>query len=347
MASCALVDICASSREKCAAVVIAGAAPELIKVMATTKHLTVVENCIGCLFYITDDVKNRDPLLQQGVIPPLVKWAEHFLTSNRKKIPGRNKHTTTSNDKMAYQILRVFSNLCYYEAGETIDLSALLDFLPVLTRVLTDFQDDETIDEACSAIVHLTFDNKKSRLAVVKFRVCNPLAKLLIHPNQNVARNALIATANISAGGFTCKEEVLKCGVLPNLANLLNGSLDEDNLENIYLIIRNICVAAKPDYIQQIVDTQLIPGLVQIAKKGSEKVMLDAVVAITGILGNGSLQHVEYLLEQGISEALCYKLSRIKDEKIICLKLDLLVFLLNRVEYQLISCFSLKRLFDL
>lgn len=339
-ASCSC-EYCTESRNNWAAVINAGAVSELVKLLANTKNPMVVKNCLYCLFHITIDIEKRDIVLQQGIIPLLVERAENCLKLNERKSSESQTGPQTLNDKITNHIVCLYNNLCGSENDIPIELSTVKDFIPLLARILSEFQETHSLGAACRAIVNLAYKNINGGLAAVESGICTRLVELILHPDPSVAKDALDATANIATGNMVCKKEVLKCGVLPNLVQLLNSSPDENVKQNVYMIIANLCGGAgddtsAPDRIQQIIDSGLFPGLVQTAKEGAVEVMRLACRALNNVACNegGSVEQVQYLIEQGALEALYYQIPHSPDEEVLVFKLDALERILDRVEYK-------------
>lgn len=317
---------------------------ELIQLLNTTPDNKIAQKCIKCLMYITFNIDNKNSIVREGIIPPLVKWAEHCLEINRMDDTRTNDSTEIIPiDKMTRRIVRIYRTLTESEDNVPVNLT-VFDFLLTLSQILSEFSYCDVLEEGCAAIANLDFDKVRIYLgAVSEARICRCVVKLLIHPERNVAERALTAIINISDGTMACKERILKCGLLPKLLQLLSGSCTGDILKNVCTLIRNL--SKSPAHIQQIIDAQLIPGLIKAAKTGRAEVRLEATKAIRTMIkpGRGTTEQVEYLVAQGVLEALCHLLTFSTDENTLAKKLGGLAFILERVKDQTDKLSSFKK----
>lgn len=330
--------VCSGPREHCEAVVHAGAVLELIKLLWNTDSTAVANNCLRCLYSIAYDFKTPDVVLRQGIIPALIEWTkcctEIYRIRRRKRhilIPSPRPKTVA-----AISIVNLYSILCAVENPEPDDLSALEEFLPFLNRVLIGVKDSKTLASACNAVVGLATNIEHGIPAVTNSGICNRLAKLLLHREPLVTRNALKALRNVSQGSDACNEKILKTGVLREVSHILKKTTpDGETLEHVYRLICNLC-HKNWNNIQQIIDARLMPGIIQQAKDGEANAMLDAVTAISNVADKdgGSLEQFNILVEDGAMEALCHQLNRLTDEETLCEKFNALGCILDRAKDQ-------------
>lgn len=253
----------------------AGAAPELVNLLRTADDPMLGNFCIRCLLYITSAIGNLDLVLAKEIIPALVKWVEFCLNENRHECSGSAE---AISDRTTRHILRLYQNLLAPENHVTVDL-AVLDFLPALTRILTESRHGNTLEVGCEALSSLV--------------------------NAKVIQIALSATLIFSSQSHVCKDKVLVFGVLPKLVHCLIGCPDEKIVSSVCKLIRNL--SQKPAHFQQIIDAQLIPGLIEATKRDDIQVQLKAIKPICFIARNcrRNADQVNYLVEQGALEALC------------------------------------------
>lgn len=309
----------------------ANAVPQLIKLIETTENPTIANNCIGCLTRITFDLGKRKLVLEKGVVPSLIKWTNYWLQISQENVDISRPNPKKTSVR---EIVRLYYHLCEIKNPQREDLAALAQFLPAYIRIISGIQDHITLESACDAIARFTCTDPDNITAAVA-KVCRPITELLLHPKVSVAKSALTAIFNISAGSLENVDEIVKCGALPKLAQLLaDPPKDEEHLATIYSIIRNVCFEGSVQ-IQQVMGAHLVPALVQVAKKGQPKAMLEAVYALYNVCkeGQGTMQQVEFLVEHGALEALC-KQFYVMNEEILRKKLDVLTYILGRVHDQ-------------
>lgn len=320
-----LINFGSGTCEDRAVVVDAGAVPKLIKILSTTETHQVVWNCIRCLTTLTVDIKYRDTVLEAGIIPQLIHWAEHFLNKNLEITELRSL-----NEEQLFHIVLLFCSLCNSSEGvDAVQFSVIRDFLPILSRILNEscWNYQDAFIWACKAIFELTCGslNHERIQAVIESGVCPRLVQLLYFPNPDVANAALDALINLSAGNVEQKEMIVEvCGLFSK-----DGLPWCETLEKFYALIGNIACGGAVQ-IQRIVDAYVISRLVRTAKVGKAKEMLYAARAIYNMACAGSLEQVGYLVKEGALEALCHQLNLATDVEILSQKLDALDPILER-----------------
>lgn len=242
--------------------------PEFVKLLRTTDDSMLGNYCIRCLLCITNEIGNRASVLAKEIIPALVKWSEFCLNENRDDAGSAD----TVPEGITWRILSLYPNLLAPE-NNGIDI-AVLDFLPALTRILTESRHGNTFAVGCEAFSSLVNAIEVFNLAISELGACNCLLQLMNDTDPKVVKIALSATPMFSNQSQVCKDKVLECGVLPKLVNCLKGSPDRNTFCSVYKLICNL--SQIPVHIHHLIDAQLILGLIKATKREVVQVRLKA-----------------------------------------------------------------------
>lgn len=322
--------------EQTAEIVNAGVIPPLVHLTSNTNDALLASCCLQCLAKISHEIIYEDLIFDEEIMASLYQWANHCVQVNRNQNDndlGENSENT--NSRMASQIVFIFNDLCT-DSIISAHLPSVLDFLPVLSRIIVEFFEIDILQQACEALVSLTHSTNHSLQAVIDSGVTPRLVELLLHSDTAIATAALGTIANIASGIETHIQVLLERNVLKKVIQLL-GNPDKPPhfkfVEDIYLLIQNL-TRGTPDQIQQVIDAELLPGVIKVVsgKEGNLETMMQATVAVSNVARGGIQEQVEYMVELGALEALCHQLSPCSDSEVIEIGLDALDGILESVQ---------------
>eukprot|EP00128_Syssomonas_multiformis_P004893 Colp12_sorted_trinity150504_noHs@26743 len=221
----------------------------------------------------------RDFVLQLGAAPPLLR----LLNSQPN----------------AGQAVWTLSNLCRGK-NPLPDWEIVKHFIPTLARTIYS-QDEGTILNSCWAFSYLTYVEEFRVCEVVKSGVVPRLVELLTHPNEEIIPPALRTIGNIcTAPAESLTQSVLDAGALVPLRNLLTASKELIKKEACW-IISNI-TAGSPSQVQAVLESNIVPLLIEIMRVGRFK---EATWAISNITLGCDPWAISFIVQHGCIGPFC------------------------------------------
>lgn len=184
--------------------------------------------------------------------------------------------------------------------------------LPLLTRLIHS-PNEEVLINSIGALANLTTGKPE----VVEARVhalmeaetdyCRRLVELLGHPSPDVRANVLITLAGVTSGSEAQVRIILDLhmlsGLLPFLSDCETGARGEA-----CLVLGNVA-ARESVAVQDIIDANFIPPLVQLLSAPELEGQEEVVWALSAIAEHCSIQQIEVLVDAGCVVPLCELLS--------------------------------------
>lgn len=286
----ALTNVASGTTEQCKAMVQCGGAEafcNIVKAAGSSERL--VEQAVWGLGNIAGDGHPlRDLLNKMGLIPALVKW-----------FPSLTSLSAVRN--LAWTV----SNLCRGKPQPA--LKVVLPALPLLTGLVCS-ADDEVVTDSLWAFSYISDGTNDNIDAVLSSGCLERIVTLLDHPSPNVVTPALRTIGNLVTGDDSQTEMVLSTKFLAKAKALLGTERKGIRKEMIWTL-SNI-TAGTVGQIQAVIDQGIIPTLIALAKVSPDTdILKETIWVLSNFLSGGSLQQIDYILNQGLIEAFASMLS--------------------------------------
>lgn len=189
-----------------------------------------------------DSQKHRDRLINEGVIPPLIRI--HLGT-----------HESSSQHHLSLRISSwTIGNLCRYRH---FDWDRLQVVFPFVCRLICDYEDDEIISEGCWALQRIFNDRKVVVRDLIDSELCTRMVQLLHCKELSIVIPVLKATTNIlSSDDDAPNDFFIEQGLLTVLCGFLVDGVPSTRLESLF-VLSNIA-AGSCDQVSLILYTSLI-----------------------------------------------------------------------------------------
>jgi len=150
-------------------------------------------------------------------------------------------------------------------------------------------------------------------------KVTGRLVELLMHQNIAVQTPSLRTIGNIVTGDDVQTQVVIDSGALPCL-NALLGSHKKSIRKEACWTVSNITAGTK-EQIQAVIDANIIPKVIDLLQNAEFDVKKEAAWAISNATSGGTVQQIEYMVNQGCIAPLC-NLLVVSDSRIITVALE-------------------------
>jgi hypothetical protein len=247
-AAWALTNVASGTSEHARVIIDNGAVPAFVSLILHSDTI-VREQSLWALGNIAgDSPRCRDLVLSYGLMAPLVAQCEAFVLESAQEAaeaaaaPSPFSRVAGSSQShaphMPFPAMQrnatwLLSNLC---RGKPPPRWALIaPALPVLVRLLQVRTDDEVLTDACWALSYLSEPPERVS-AVVQSGAVAPLIQLLNHSQPSVQTPALRSVGNIAAGTAAEASEVVRCGLLGFLGELLRSPKKEVRKEAAWIV---------------------------------------------------------------------------------------------------------------
>lgn len=326
----------AEEKTRTNAMVEAGAVPALVKILKLANFLENVEKAAMCLYNISYYLDNNEKILLEGnVIPPLVKWAEHCLQVNQTE-NDRTSNIFTNNLRLTRLIVLVMSTASMGLNAYPMDLGKMLPLVLVLCRVLNEYQNPGVLTYTCRALTNILHEDdcRVQKIEVFVDSGCGGRLIALLGNRDNreplLSESALKLVVNITAAGNSRKiATILNCRLLQTLVALLYDA-DSETVGNACHALANIAHGSQ-DRIRDLFSIHLMPRLIQMLRQGTFEIKMKVVKIFRNIAKKGSLTQLEYIVEEGAFEVICFELEiRHQNAKLVFAKLCLLELILGK-----------------
>jgi len=263
-------------------VVIAHGAVSIFVDVLSNPHDIIREQAIWALGSIADGSNTyRDLVLHAGAMEALLcQWQ-----MNSSPLALRNATWA-------------LSNLCRGEPKP--DFGILQASLPLLEHLILSSSDQNILTDACWALSYLSDGPCSHAQAVVEAGVGHRLIDLLSHPSANVQTPALRTLGNIVTA---LPYFAIENNVLLHFRALLSSPIRFIRQE-VCWIVSNIA-AGNERQIQTILDSCIIPPLLQLSSAADIEIRKEATCAVANILICGSIEQTKYVVNQGCIPPLC------------------------------------------
>ncbi|XP_018347709.1 PREDICTED: importin subunit alpha-8-like [Trachymyrmex septentrionalis] len=185
-----------------------------------------------------------------------------------------------------------------------LSLEWIRPILPIFSYLFT-IRNQSIISNTCWMLAHLTEECDDNIDALLETGILPQVLRCLMLQARNILVPALRTVAHIVESGDIYKTSVvISAGGLSYLCTLLQNCLVNDNIvaEIVSVIYKMINTE---EQIQCVIDAGLLPPLIKILKLGTEDAQHIVAWMITDIIGIGSIEHLDELVNAGLLSAFC------------------------------------------
>lgn len=227
--------------------------------------------------------KGRDHMIQHGVIPALLT----LFDDPEKYTEGGQQYNQTLIRTTCWTLARIYS-------GEPrLSLEIIQPILPVFEWFIKNSNDMEIIIDTCTALSYVSYEHASNLIELA----CPNIIALLGRNNTRIISPALRIIGNIIHGTDEMTQRVVDCNVIHVLGSLLNNPDSYIRLLSLWSI-SNIA-AGTPRQKQALLQSGIMPRIIQCATNDLNKVATEAVWVIVNILRNANAEIIHYMVENG------------------------------------------------
>ena len=249
----ALSNIASGTSAETLAVVEAGAVP-LVTALLSSKVERVVDQSVWCLSNIAGDCKElRDMVLAAGAAPAI---AQHLASGSSGRGLRRN---------CAWAL----SNLCR-SSPQPPSVEMVSTVLPALSGGMASF--DKEVRSDCAWAVHYICNGSEQHRQAVLDEGCAALfMDVLARPVEPSSLPAVQSLCALAGGTPEHTAAVVAAGAMEphNIPRIITGHQDTRVKKHALILVSNI-VLGGADHIQQVVDSGILPAIVDIASAGGK-----------------------------------------------------------------------------
>lgn len=297
----------------------------------TGTNIDISRQALYLLMSVTGELQSiQKQVLDQGGLNGLFTYMEvvhpHALQDSPFDNSARQSHF---DERVAACFVH---NLLKNAAVLSPESSILNDIrLAPLLNYFLELIDDDVIAESCQTLASITSASQISIDSLLKHSpYLGPrLVKLVSTSLDPSTQSAIVrALGNITLGPDTCTDSVLSWGTLTVFRPLLLPPTEDSLRKEVCWAIANIVAGSKREYIQAVIDNNLVPPLIKIL--GSDGVLTnakrEACWAICNILSNEhvSLTQIKYLVSQGCLPPLANEMIQSLDNSVVLISLEAL-----------------------
>eukprot|EP00054_Salpingoeca_dolichothecata_P026299 m.187275 g.187275 ORF g.187275 m.187275 type:complete len:519 (+) comp25615_c3_seq1:192-1748(+) len=303
-----LTNVSSGESSQTSVVVEAGAVKKFIKMLTDSADDQTKEQAAWALGNVAgDSSKNRDFVLDCGVVRNL----NRLISETHSPSVLRNATWT-------------LANLCRGKKPRP-NFKMVSHFLPTLAHLLYN-HDEDVLADACWALSYLCDGDNERIYHVIETGVCRRLVELLKSKADMVIVPALRCVGNIVTGDDQQTQVMLNAHVLPALERLLKHEKEGIRKEACWAL-SNV-VAGNKNQIQEVLEANLLHLVLQVMVKDPFKTRKEAAWVVTNIILGGTLEHIFFLVEQGVIKPLCDMLA-LKELQLVKMALDSLAAILE------------------
>mmetsp|Transcript_25471 Transcript_25471/g.84420 ORF Transcript_25471/g.84420 Transcript_25471/m.84420 type:complete len:523 (+) Transcript_25471:118-1686(+) len=213
---------------------------------------------------------------------------------------------------MLGEVTATLNSLCESTLPDDV-FDSIRPALPLLTRLIHCSPNEEVLIDACGALGNLATGERE----VVEARVhalmeaetdyCRRLVELMGHPSPDVRTNVLAAVAGVASGSVAQLRVILDLHVLSDLLPFLTDC-ETDARGEACRVLGHVA-ASESVNVQDIIDANFIPPLVQLLSATEVEIQEEVVWALHAIAQRCSIQQIEVLVDAGCVVPLCELLS--------------------------------------
>lgn len=284
-----LTNVASGTSKQTKTILDSGAVKTFIRLL-DSKHPEVREQAVWALGNVAGDCPEcRDYLLNSGIMKPLLALLR----------------ASEQNVALTRNAVWTLSNLCRGK-NPPPDFNMIQESLPVLINLLS-HTDNDVLSDSCWALSYMCDGPNEKIEVVLNSGVARRLVELLMHEHDSVVSAAIRAVGNIVTGEDQQTQVIVNCGALPFLKELCCSPRESIRKEACWTV-SNI-TAGNRMQIQAVIDSGLFPILMDIINKGEVRTRKEAAWAITNATSGGSVDQVQYLVDNGAIQALCSMLT--------------------------------------
>ncbi|KAK7397109.1 hypothetical protein VNO78_18276 [Psophocarpus tetragonolobus] len=282
-----------------------GLLPTFVNLLNFSSSKDIREEIVFALLIIAGESPDyRDLVLDHGALLPLL--AQFELDST-----------------LIMPSLATCCLCCLVRGRPPVNFEKVKPALPVLEQLIYSI-DEEIVAEACWALSYLS-DSSDNIQAIIEQGLCPKLVELLLYysalssltyPSDAVIEPALQAIGNIVYAG----KHVIDNQLLPFLHQLLTHKHKNSIFKDACWTISNITAGNRAE-IQAVIDSNIIPPLVQIFLHAELDIKKEVAWVIFRVTSKGSRDNIRYLVDQGCINVLC-ELLTCPDPKVVSICLE-------------------------
>lgn len=297
----------------------------------TGANIDLSRQALYLLMTVTGELQSiQIQVLDQGGLNGLFTYMEvvhpHALQDNPFDNSARQAHFDE-------RVAACFVHNLLKPAAVLLPESSILNDIRIaaLLNYFLEFIEEDVIAESCQTLASITSASSISIELLLKHspHLGPRLVKLLSTPLDPSTQSAIVrALGNITLGPDTCTDNVLSWDTLSVFRPLLLPPTQDSLRKEVCWAIANIVAGSKREYIEAVIDNNLVPPLIKIL--GSDGVLTntkrEACWAVCNILSNEhvSLNQIKYLVSQGCLPPLANEMIQSLDNSVVLISLEAL-----------------------
>lgn len=271
--------------------------PAMIKLIES-HDIDVRDQAIWCLSNIAGEcVEYRDKLLESNCLDKIISILDFEIGYEKRRIKSIRTLTWTMNN-----LLR---------GNPPPPFSLMLQTIPVIKRLYEECWDEETLTDAGFCLTYISDASSDDQLNMLfRMGVITKTWLDQISHGKGVGRSILRTCGNIISGPDNLTQQMLDWGFLKYLPRYMAAYKKEA-----CWILSNI-TAGNRIQIQMVIDAGLIQMVIVLMNTGSWAVKKESIYVVANLVGGGSKEQIDYLVDCNSIEALC-SLLNCEDNKMI------------------------------